>query len=103
MAVYTTIDNPELYFQSVLWTGNGSNPRTITLDGSEGNVYEGLLDIPDDDEIHESSFKTNTKIYSILQLCQLLASLISSRKEIGPEIITIIIIGNVCPDWKGCQ
>ena len=30
---YTTIDNPELYFQSVLWTGNGSNPRTITFGG----------------------------------------------------------------------
>ena len=35
MAVYTTIDNPELYFQSVLWTGNGSNPRTITFGGDE--------------------------------------------------------------------
>tara|TARA_R100001594_G_scaffold27024_1_gene51755 strand:- start:245 stop:1351 length:1107 start_codon:yes stop_codon:yes gene_type:complete len=35
MAVYTTIDNPELYFQSVLWTGNGSNPRTITFGGEE--------------------------------------------------------------------
>ena len=31
---YTTIDNPELYFQTVLWTGNGS-ARSITLDGSE--------------------------------------------------------------------
>ena len=31
---YTDIDNPELYFQTVLWTGNGSN-RSITLDGSE--------------------------------------------------------------------
>ena len=31
---YTTIDNPELYFQTELWTGNdGSNART--LDGSE--------------------------------------------------------------------
>ena len=35
MAAYTTIDNPELYFQVKLWTGNGSNPRTITLDGDE--------------------------------------------------------------------
>jgi len=32
---YTTIDNPELYFQTVLWTGNGSSSRSITLDGSE--------------------------------------------------------------------
>ena len=32
---YTTIDNPELFFQTVLWTGNGSSSRSITLDGSE--------------------------------------------------------------------
>jgi len=35
MAVYTTIDNPELYFQTVLYTGDGNNNRTITLPGSE--------------------------------------------------------------------
>ena len=34
MAAYTTIDNPELYFQIKLWTGNdGSN--ALTFDGSE--------------------------------------------------------------------
>jgi hypothetical protein len=34
MAAYTAIDNPELYFQTELWTGDQSNnPRT--LDGSE--------------------------------------------------------------------
>ena len=34
MAVYTQIDNPELYFQIKLWTGNdGSN--ALTFDGSE--------------------------------------------------------------------
>jgi len=31
---YTTIDNPELFFQTVLWTGSGS-ARSITLPGSE--------------------------------------------------------------------
>jgi len=31
---YTTIDNPELYFQTKLHTGNGST-QSITLDGSE--------------------------------------------------------------------
>tara|TARA_R100000655_G_scaffold15459_1_gene34317 strand:+ start:1018 stop:2034 length:1017 start_codon:yes stop_codon:yes gene_type:complete len=35
MAVYTTIDNPELYFQTKLYTGNGSDGNAITLDGSE--------------------------------------------------------------------
>ena len=34
MAVYTTIDNPELYFQTKLYTGNGST-QSITLDGDE--------------------------------------------------------------------
>lgn len=34
MAVYTTIDNPELYFQCKLWTGNAT-ARSITLDGDE--------------------------------------------------------------------
>ena len=32
---YTTIDNPELYFQTKLYTGNGSADNAITLDGSE--------------------------------------------------------------------
>ena len=31
---YTTINNPELYFQTKLYTGNG-NSRSITFDGSE--------------------------------------------------------------------
>jgi hypothetical protein len=35
MAVYTTIDNPELYFQTKLYTGNGSDNHAITLDGDE--------------------------------------------------------------------
>ena len=32
---YTTIDNPELYFQTVIYTGDGNTGRSITLDGSE--------------------------------------------------------------------
>jgi len=39
MAAYTSIDNPELYFQTVLWTGNGtaigSGGLAVTFDGSE--------------------------------------------------------------------
>ena len=34
MAAYTTIDNPELYFQVKIWTGNGS-ATALTLDGDE--------------------------------------------------------------------
>jgi len=32
---FTSIDNPELYFQTKLYTGNGSNNHAITFDGSE--------------------------------------------------------------------
>ena len=32
---YTTIDNPELYFQTKLYTGNGSNGNAQTFDGDE--------------------------------------------------------------------
>ena len=33
MAAYTTIDDPEAYFQTVLYTGNGSANNAITLPG----------------------------------------------------------------------
>jgi len=32
---YTTIDNPELYFQNKLYTGDGNSSKAITLDGDE--------------------------------------------------------------------
>ena len=35
MAAYTTIDNPELYFQCKLYTGNGTNDTAQTFDGDE--------------------------------------------------------------------
>jgi hypothetical protein len=35
MAVYTTIDNPELHFQVKTYSGNGSADHAITLDGEE--------------------------------------------------------------------
>ena len=31
---YTTIDDPSAYFQTVLWSGDSSSPRTITFDGN---------------------------------------------------------------------
>ena len=40
---YTTIDNPELYFQTKLWTGTGSE-IAATLDGSE-NMQPDLVAI----------------------------------------------------------
>ena len=33
MAAYTTIDDPEAYFQTVLYTGNGADGNAITLPG----------------------------------------------------------------------
>jgi len=42
MAAYTTIDNPELYFQTQLYTGNGSSGHAITFDGSE-NMQPDLV------------------------------------------------------------
>jgi len=41
MAAYTTIDNPELYFQAKLYTGTGSE-LAITLDGDE-NMQADLV------------------------------------------------------------
>ena len=32
---YTTVDNPELYFQTKLYTGDGGSSKAITLDGDE--------------------------------------------------------------------
>jgi len=32
---YTTIDNPELYFQTKIYTGDGNDNRSITFDGEE--------------------------------------------------------------------
>jgi len=32
---YTTIDDPELYFQNKIYSGDGNDDRSITLDGSE--------------------------------------------------------------------
>ena len=42
MAAYTTIDNPELYFQAKTYTGNGSTSHAITLDGSE-NMQPNMI------------------------------------------------------------
>jgi len=51
---YTTIDNPELYFQTKLYTGDGSTSLAITLDGSE-NMQPDLIWI----KAREGSFNHN--------------------------------------------
>ena len=35
---YTTIDNPELYFQTKLWTGDDSTDNAITFDAAVGAI-----------------------------------------------------------------
>ena len=39
---FTSIDNPELYFQCKLYTGNGTDDTSITLDGTE-NMQPDLV------------------------------------------------------------
>jgi len=39
---YTTIDDPSAHFQTTLWTGDGSSPRTITNDGNS-NLQPDLV------------------------------------------------------------
>nr|BAR28013.1 hypothetical protein [uncultured Mediterranean phage uvMED]BAR28192.1 hypothetical protein [uncultured Mediterranean phage uvMED] len=42
MSYTNGLDNPELYFQTVLWSGDSNSPRTITFDGSE-NMQPDLI------------------------------------------------------------
>ena len=48
---YTTIDNPELYFQVEAYTGNGSS-QTLTLDGS-ADMQPDLVWIKNRDDTHQ--------------------------------------------------
>jgi len=56
---YTTIDNPELYFQTKLYAGNGSS-QSITFDGSE-NMQ------PDWVWVKSRSNTTNHSVYDIIR------------------------------------
>ena len=43
MAAYTTIDNPELYFQCKLYTGNGSDNNAITFDQTDTSMQPDVV------------------------------------------------------------
>jgi hypothetical protein len=43
MAVYTAIDNPELYFQVKTYTGNGSDDNAITFDNTDTNMSPNIV------------------------------------------------------------
>ena len=64
---YTTIDNPELHFQTKTYTGNGST-NAITLDGSENMqpdfVWIKNRDSTDAHHIYDSSRGAFKKISS---------------------------------------
>ena len=50
---YTTIDNPELYFQVKLYTGNGST-QTITLDNTDADLDPDLIWVKKRSGSHDS-------------------------------------------------
>ena len=43
MAVYTQIDNSELYFQCKLYTGNGSDDKAVTFDNTDTNMSPNIV------------------------------------------------------------
>ena len=72
MAAYTSIDNPELYFQTKLYTGNGtaigSGGLAVTLDGDE-NMQPDLVWIKNRDgtdwhDLYDSVRGVTKRIYS---------------------------------------
>ena len=62
---YTNIDDPSAYFQTVLWTGNTSAPRSITNDGNS-NLQPDLVwgknrtTAGTDHEVYDSNRGTGT-------------------------------------------
>ena len=65
MAVYTQIDNPELYFQTKLYTGNGtaigSGGQAVTLDGSE-NMQPDFVWIK-----NRTTADRSTQVYDVIR------------------------------------
>ena len=45
---FTTINDPSKYFQTVLWTGDGNDDRSITFDGNSDDAGYGNFeyDVP---------------------------------------------------------
>ena len=43
MAAYTTIDNPELYFQAKTYTGNSNSSHAITFDNTDTSMQPDLV------------------------------------------------------------
>ena len=43
MAVYTAIDDPEVYFRILTWSGNGSSDRALTFDTTDTTMEPDLV------------------------------------------------------------
>jgi hypothetical protein len=59
MAAYTTIDNPELYFQTKIYTGDGNDDRDIVFDVTDTTMQPNMLmsarrDSGDNQSIYDS-------------------------------------------------
>ena len=42
MAAYTTIDNPELYFQTKIYSGDGNDDRNIVFDVTDTSLQPNM-------------------------------------------------------------
>ena len=67
MAVYTTIDDPEAYFQVKIYTGNGST-QTVTYDNTDADLDADFVWIKErtanDHELYDTVRGATARIYS---------------------------------------
>ena len=61
MADYTAIDNPEEYFQPVIWTGDGEDSRAISLSNTDANTDPDLVWIKIRTQAYSHSFFDSTR------------------------------------------
>ena len=71
MAAYTTIDNPELYFQTKIYTGDGNDDRDIVFDVTDTTMQPNMLmsarrDSGDNHSIYDSVRGVTKRIHSDL-------------------------------------
>ena len=60
---FTTIDDPSKFFQTVLYTGNGSS-QSITFDGNS-DLQPDLLWIKNRNDTHDPTIRDTTQIKKI--------------------------------------
>tara|TARA_A100001015_G_scaffold52899_1_gene57969 strand:+ start:659 stop:1741 length:1083 start_codon:yes stop_codon:yes gene_type:complete len=74
MGVYTTINDPSAYFQTKIYTGNGSSNHAITFDGSSNLqpdwIWNKSRSIADSHALFDSSRGVNKILYSNATLAE---------------------------------